>query len=157
MKIRTLFTDLAYSDIQDPIYLVCRIVRNGSFKMGSGSGFAESGKRGSDSVYRTTEPAWDPKLSPGANGTRSLPNSDSSGLVRRPFGCAVLELTQLSKMAADQSDSTGLKEYAMPIFVPTNEASFSMIHQSIINGISKEYDKSSRFVLRALPWFKPLK
>ncbi|KAF5351982.1 hypothetical protein D9756_007382 [Leucocoprinus leucothites] len=146
-KIRTLFTDLAYPDIQDPIYLVCRIVRNGSFKMGSGSGtggISESGKRGSEGAYRTVEAAWDPKFSHGTNGTRSLPNGDSSTLVRRPFGCAVLELTQLSKMAADQNDSTGLKEHIMPIYVPTNEASFSMIHQSIINGISREYDKSPR-------------
>ncbi|KXN90212.1 Dedicator of cytokinesis protein 3 [Leucoagaricus sp. SymC.cos] len=142
-KIRTLFTDLAYADIQDPIYLVCRIVRSGSFKIGSG--FSENGKRGSEVSYRN-EQAWDSKQSPGANGTRNLSNGDSTSFVRRPFGCAVLELTQLSKMAADQSDFTGLKEYTMPIYVPTNEASFSMIHQSIINNIAKEYDKSPRHV-----------
>ena len=34
-RIRTLFVDLAASDIQDPVYLVCRIVRNGALKMGS--------------------------------------------------------------------------------------------------------------------------
>lgn len=145
-KIRTLFTDLAYSDIQDPIYLVCRIVRNGSFKLGSGggaNGVSENGKRGSDAASRS-DLTWDSKNALGTNGTRSITNGDPGGLVRRPFGCAVLELTQLHKIAADQSDSSALKEYTMPIYVPTNEASFSMIHQSIINNISKEYEKSPR-------------
>ena len=35
---RTLFTDLVQSDAQDPIYLVCKIVRNGSLKMSSNMG-----------------------------------------------------------------------------------------------------------------------
>ena len=146
-RIRTLFTDLSYSDIQDPIYLVCRIVRNGSFKVGPNSsigGITEGGKRDPE-VYRATEVIMDSRYSSGTNGFRSPSDGDSSGFVRRPFGCAVLELTQLSRMATDQSDSTGLKEYTMPIYVPTNEASFSMIHQIIINGTSKEYDKSSRY------------
>ncbi|EEB91082.1 hypothetical protein MPER_10626, partial [Moniliophthora perniciosa FA553] len=33
-RIRTLFVDLAASDLQDSIYLVCRIVRNGALKIG---------------------------------------------------------------------------------------------------------------------------
>lgn len=149
-KIRTLFTDLAYSDVQDPVFLVCRIVRNGNFKLGSSGGAngVENGKRGSE-IFSKIE-VLDSKNGSGTNVTRSNINSDPSGLVRRPFGCAVLELTQLSKMAADQSDSSPMKEYTMPIFVPTNEASFSMIHQSIINGITKEYEKSPRAEMLAI-------
>lgn len=147
-KIRTLFTDLAYSDIQDPIYLICRIVRNGSFKVGPNSGIGgitENGKRDSGGIYKTTDVVSDSRYGSGTNGLRSTSNGDSSGLVRRPFGCAVLELTQLSRMDADQSDSTGLREYTMSIYVPTDEASFPMIHQNIINGTSKKYDKSPRY------------
>jgi len=147
-RIRTLFTDLSYSDIQDPIYLVCRIVRNGSFKVGPNNnigGITEGGKKDHEGIYKTTEGITDSRYSSGTNGLRNLLDGDSGGFVRRPFGCAVLELTQLSRMAADQSDSTGLKEYTMPIYVPTNESSFSMIHQIIINGTSKGYDKSPRY------------
>lgn len=151
-KIRTLFTDLAYSDIQDPIYLVCRIVRNGSFKLGlsgGANGVVENGRRGLETVSKG-DPGWDLRNGSNVNGTRSSTNGDLGGQVRRPFGCAVLELTQMGKMAADQSDSTMLKEYTMPIYVPTNETSFSMIHQSIINNIAKEYDKSPRYVFFCL-------
>lgn len=145
-KIRALFTDLAYSDIQDPIYLVCRIVRNGSFKLSSSTGpngAMEGGRLGTGVTSKSEEL----KNGSSTSGTRTFGNADPGGLVRRPFGCAILEITQLSKMATDQNDSSALKEYTMPIYVPTNEASFSMIHQSIINNISKEYDKSPRYVL----------
>ncbi|KAF9451260.1 hypothetical protein P691DRAFT_796987 [Macrolepiota fuliginosa MF-IS2] len=149
-RIRTLFTDLAYSDIQDPIYLVCRIVRNGSFKLGSSgaNGITENGKRGSELTSKS-DAGWESRNGSSTNGTRSFSNGDPGSFVRRPFGCAVLELTQLSKMA-DQNESSVLKEYTMPIYVPTNEASFSMIHQSIINNISKEYDKSPRAEMLAV-------
>ncbi|KAF8198257.1 C2 domain in Dock180 and Zizimin proteins-domain-containing protein [Mycena galopus ATCC 62051] len=63
---------------------------------------------------------------------------------RRPFGCAVLELTQLARMAAEDVDVTPAREHQMHIYTPTNEASFSMIHQNIISKNSKEYEKISR-------------
>jgi dedicator of cytokinesis protein 3 len=146
-KVRTLFTDLAYADIQDPVYLVCRIVRNGSFKLSLSTvnGTSENGKRAGETTSRS-DSTWDLKNSTSTNGTRTIPSTEAGGQVRRPFGCAVLELTQLSKMTTDQNDSTTIKECTMPIYVPTSEASFSMIHQSIINNIAKEYEKSPRYV-----------
>jgi len=33
----------------------------------------------------------------------------------------------------------------MPIFTPVNEATFSMLHQDIINNNNKEFEKSSRY------------
>lgn len=151
-RIRTLFVDLAACDIQDPIYLVCRIVRNGALKIGSSGPPYDDGRRGSEASIRTditsstTLNGW----SDSKNGLTSPISARSGGIsdgshFRRPFGCAVLELTQvLSKMIADQSDVSSMKEYTMPIYIPTNEASFSMIHQNIINNNTKEYEKSSR-------------
>ncbi|KAG6854061.1 hypothetical protein C0991_011039 [Blastosporella zonata] len=143
-RIRTFFIDLAPSDVMDPIYLVCRIIRNGALKLGShiGSGTPLDGRRISETSARpdaSTLTFFEPDLD-----SKALSSHDSSSQSRRPFGCAVLELTQLSKMAAEQVDISPLREHTMPIYIPTNETSFSMIHQNIINNNAKEFEKSSR-------------
>lgn len=148
-RIRTLFTDLAPSDVADPLYLVCRIVRNGALKIGTHMGSSEVGRRGSEASSRADHGSlvWNDSssaVSPPATGTRTNFVNDSSLQYRRPFACAVLELSQLSKMVADHSDVSPLREHTMPIFVPTNEFSFSMIHQNIINNNTKEFEKSPR-------------
>lgn len=145
-KIRTLFTDLVQSDVQDPIYLVCRIVRNGAMKIGTdmGTGAPDLDRRGSQSSVR------DPMSRDGGylnGGTRASFSVDGSAHFRRPFGCAVLELTQLGGMLAEQSEMSSTKEYTMPIFVPTNESMFSMTHQDVIANNVKEFEKSPRYAL----------
>ena len=150
-RIRTLFTDLAQSDVQDPLYLVCRIVRNGALKIGNNmsSGLPEA-RRGSETSLRDPMSATGETSSSYGSQTPVSPrgtfSGDGSGQFRRPFGCAVLELTQLSKMAADDSDVSSTREHTMPIFIASNEALFSMLHQDIIAKNAKEYEKSSRFV-----------
>ncbi|KAG6878530.1 hypothetical protein C0993_004428 [Termitomyces sp. T159_Od127] len=136
-RVRTLFVDLAPSDVVDPIYLVCRIVRNGALKLGNpiGSGTACETPARPDASTLTFVVDSEAKSS----SSTEIPSQS-----RRPFGCAVLELTQLSKMIAEQADVTPLREHTMPIFVPTNEISFSMIHQNIINNNVKEFEKSIR-------------
>lgn len=152
-RIRTLFADLAQSDVQDPLYLVCRIVRNGALKIGSnmGSGVPTETRRGSEASNR--EPSgWGStgETSPGYNSNtpvspRGTYPVDTPAQFRRPFGCAVLEITQLNKMASDESDISSTREHTMPIFVPTNEALFSMLHQDIIANNTKEFEKSPRY------------
>nr|GAT57688.1 predicted protein [Mycena chlorophos] len=124
-KIRTLFTDLAASDVQDPIYLVCRIVRSGALKTN------DAGRQDSIDMSGPT--------SPRGNGM-----ADISSPFRRPFGCAVLELTTLARMSLEEADVTPAREYQLPIFAPTNEATFSMMHQNIISKNTKEYEKTPR-------------
>jgi dedicator of cytokinesis protein 3 len=164
-RIRTLFVDLAASDIQDPVYLVCRIVRNGALKIGSnvGSSFpVDNGRRGSEvsnwneatsptnSAIGWTDSGITHSTSPiSPRGTVS----DGHPQFRRPFGCAILELTQLNKLVAEQAEVSALKEYTMPIYIPANEASFSMIHQNIINNNAKEFEKSPRQVISFLSLF----
>ncbi|KAJ7594838.1 C2 domain in Dock180 and Zizimin proteins-domain-containing protein [Mycena floridula] len=149
-RIRTLFTDLALADVQDPVYLVCRIVRNGAMKIGGQSNNNNSTnevKRASETSSREAGGAfgWSESgpTSPQATG-RTSTNGETSPQFRRPFGCAVVELTQIAKMIADNSGSTSLREHQMPIFVPSSEISFSMIHQNIISNNFKEFEKSSR-------------
>ncbi|KAE9401567.1 cytoplasmic protein [Gymnopus androsaceus JB14] len=152
-RIRTLFTDLSLSDLSEPIYLVCRVVRNGSLKIGTtfSSGVpAENGRRGSESrLEPNAVTPWTDTYAPVSPGSpRVYPSSDNQ--FRRPFGCAVLELSQLAQMAADDLDVHGPKEYAMPIYVPTNETTFSMLHQNIIDHNMKEFEKSSRAEMLAV-------
>jgi hypothetical protein len=153
-KIRTLFTDLVQSDVQEPIYLVCRIVRNGALKISnnmSSSGLAE-GRRASDASFRDVhDGSLDPSMSSVALNTpnTALTNRngihDSSPNFRRPFGCAVLEVSQLGQMVQEQNDISATREHTMPIFVPTDETSFSMLHQDIIHNNTKLFEKSPRF------------
>jgi dedicator of cytokinesis protein 3 len=143
-RIRALFTDLAPPDIQGTIFLVCRIVRNGSVKIGSNpsSGIPQdNGYRGSHSSGWSSSPT---ESSPGGNFA-NLAMLDGYAALRRPFGCAVLELTQLTRALTDPTEVSSTKEHSMPIFTPVNEATFSMLHQDIINNNNKEFEKSSRY------------
>ncbi|KIY44576.1 hypothetical protein FISHEDRAFT_51256 [Fistulina hepatica ATCC 64428] len=139
---RTLFTDLTAVDVRDPMFLVCRIVRRGALKMGPAAG---SGSQKEHSRPNSVPPS--PVLSPGDSSATLDPAH-----FRRPFGCAVLELTQLTEMTSYQAktptsstnDVSPMQECSMPIFVPTMETSFSTLHQNIIINNSKEFEKSPR-------------
>ncbi|KAF4598371.1 hypothetical protein EYR38_006773 [Pleurotus pulmonarius] len=148
-RIRTLFTDLALSDIQDPVYLVCRIVRNGALKIGHSmsSGLPSDGGR------RASELTMRPESGSGFDFTQNPSPTNEFGnpvQFRRPFGCAVLELTQLGSMLTEDLHITPTREYNMPIFIPTNETTFSMLHEDIMKGNTKEYEKSPRAEMLAV-------
>ncbi|KAI0268791.1 cytoplasmic protein [Gloeopeniophorella convolvens] len=142
-RVRTLFTDLAPSDIQGTIFLVCRVVRNGAVKIGStfSSGIPqEIGHRGSQSS------TWAGSATELISNTSfsTVVAADSSTTFRRPFGSAVLELSQLNKVVTDPAEVSSTKEHTMPIFTPVSEATFSMLHQDIISNNTKEFEKSPR-------------
>ncbi|KAF8629268.1 hypothetical protein AX17_005847 [Amanita inopinata Kibby_2008] len=142
-RMQTVFTDLVLTDVQDPIYLVCRIIRNGALKLG----IPDSPGRGPEftrSDSGATVQWADATTSPVLSTARTGQLNDLIAHVRRPFGCAVLELAQLSKMVEEQTDISPLKEHIMPIYVATSESSFSMVHQSIINNNTKDFEKSPR-------------
>jgi hypothetical protein len=161
-KIRTLFTDLVLAEASDPIYLVCKIIRNGALKIGhnfSSSSPAESQRRGSEGSFRefgSSSNLWNESTT-SMNGVytpttsqydRSVAFAENTGggHFRRPFGCAVLELSQLTQFVSEHSEASTTKEYTVPIYVPTNEAVYSMIHQDIIANNVKEFEKSPRYV-----------
>ena len=146
-RIRTLFTDILQSDAQDPIYLVCRIVRNGAMKMGITMGsILEGGRRTSEASFRDgpfpvglSDPSTTDVSIMSGRGGPDLPS-----YFRRPFGCAVLELTQLKQMINEQLEVSSAREYTMPIFVAKHENTFSMLHQDILNNNVKDFEKSPR-------------
>ena len=151
-RIRALFTDIVPGDANDPIFLVCSIVRHGAMKMGSSMGSIAESKRSSElSTYResgsTAGQSW-------VDVGESHAKLDLPPQFRRPFGCAVLELKQLKQMATEGVEISSTREHTMPIFVPTNEATFSMLHQDILNNNTREFEKSSRYV--PAPTTKPV-
>ena len=142
-RVRTLFTDVVPQDAQHSVYLVCSIVRNGSMKMTNNMGSIQEGNRGSSEQLslrdRSSGQNWADQVE---NGRSNLPPQ-----FRRPFGCAVLELSQLKKMEADGIEISSTREHTMPIYIPTNETAFSGLHQDILNGNTREYEKSPRYVI----------
>lgn len=158
--IRTLFTDLLHAEAQTSIYLVCKIVRNGALKIGSNTSTSpsmDSLRRGSDgSVKDIGATSWVDSASINSSNVSSTqisgrttpsPISESTGQFRRPFGCAILELTDLNQFAMDFSEASSTKECTMPIYTPVNEAVFSMLHQDIIVSNTKEFIQSPRYVI----------
>lgn len=151
-KMRSLFTDLSANDMQD-LNIVCRIVRNGSMRIGGGdqkSSLTPGGpgpQFNDNSSERSVD--WDRSNPGGAPGFRpSRMTSDRT--FRRPFGCAVLELGSAHRFQTDLANSSALREHVMPIFVPVNEAAFSTLHQDIIASRIKEFEKSSRAEMLAV-------
>lgn len=64
---------------------------------------------------------------------------------RRPFGYAMLEISQFNKASLEDATSAAAsQEYQMPIFVPVHEANFSTLHEDIIASRIREIEKSPR-------------
>lgn len=155
--VRTFFRDLGERDLQDDIYLVCRIVRNGAMKIGGlastngATAYGTVGRRGSEPLYKVPE-AGDVSVGDTTvtmNGAPVGSHSRPSGVdpaptsYRRPFGAAVASLGVLKKFV-DDSPATDTTEHSLPIFVPTNEATYSTLHQYLINSNTKEFEQSPR-------------
>ncbi|CAG8566604.1 19239_t:CDS:2, partial [Racocetra fulgida] len=132
-KIRTLFTDLSPHDIQEQIYLLCRIVRTGSMKMIDKDLPKETGSM--SSLFSKTSKDLDNTDQNSHVSTKSSPQT-----FRRPFGCAVLEISHLLQGKEKETFS----EHAMQIYVPVQESTFATLHEDIIHSRVKEYEKSPR-------------
>lgn len=159
-RTKTLFRDLSQHDIQDQIFLVCRIVKNGAIKLSvpsaTGTGLPSSTSKGhlaAPSHARSETASFDSCISTtgvdfGLGTSSGMLTTDRSGRqsYRRPFGCAVLEISQFNKVAADPSEqaATAPREHQMPIFVPASESSFATIHEDIIASRIREIEKSPR-------------
>lgn len=164
-KMRTLFIDLSQHDVQDQIFLVCRIVKNGAMKLVSpaSNGLAHPSSSPSVGASRNTflsppvgqsetgsfdssaASATGVDLSLGTKGGMLTINHTGRQSYRRPFGCAVLEISQFNRVMGEREEAGGsAEEHQMPIFVPINEANFSTLHEDIIGSRIKELEKSPR-------------
>ncbi|CAG8456993.1 uncharacterized protein OCT59_018840 [Rhizophagus irregularis] len=134
-KIRTIFTDLSPHDIQEQIYLVCRIVRTGSMKLADKD--KEVTKEGGSmtSLFSKSSKDMDQVDQLSQSNGRITPQT-----FRRPFGCAVLEITHLLQGKEKET----LSEHVMPIYVPIQESTFATLHEDIMHNHIKEYEKSPR-------------
>ena len=172
-RLRTMFTDLKYEDLTSSTFLVCRIVRNGALRTRTetSGGIRQSLQsqrkasirrspldngtlRSSTSVLdNMTDDSF--SITSGFGGHRSMTIdstltstasvADGRPSFRRPLGCAVLEMTQLSKLINNSGDRAGTgSEFTMPIFVPKDEGAFVTLHEDIIHGRTKDVASSSR-------------
>ncbi|GAA5944251.1 guanine nucleotide exchange factor DCK1 [Sporobolomyces koalae] len=158
-RIQTLFRNLSQHDVQDQLYLVCRIVKNGGIKPSSAANPTQTPPLSHRSTFMSYSPGPRSETasiadaasmaSNGANeasvehigSSQEMLVSDPAGRLscRRPFGCAVLEVSQFNHRQDD--DSLPL---VMPIFVPVSEASAATLHEDIIASRTKEFEKSAQ-------------
>ncbi|EGF98551.1 uncharacterized protein MELLADRAFT_40818 [Melampsora larici-populina 98AG31] len=196
ISVRTMFKDLSQHDVQDSIFLVCRIVKNGGMKSttnnqpplsasgsipdGASSNILSPGVYEGDSASATA--SFEEAMSPTYEGAHSpqyaLPDSNGeySGMtfyqprlgtqsIRRPFGCAVVEISSYTSHSNQASGSSGpslpkitsggtlgsgimespVSYYHMNIFSPVNEASFPTLHEDIIASRVKEFFGTGHF------------
>jgi dedicator of cytokinesis protein 3 len=159
-KARTLFRDLSQQDILDTLVLVCRIVINGHVKAGTSTStnYRASSTNLNSPYLNGAPPSSASFASPALQSSSSLTdpyqrldNNSLEGMVdtsddmrrtcRRPFGCAVVDISQLCKVGQSAVTTT---ELTMPIFVPMNEANFSTLHEDILASRIKEFQKSPK-------------
>lgn len=158
-QLRTLFIDLSQHDVQDQIFLVCRIIKNGNIKLTAPTGTPSTSPNASRGTFllpptagQSETASFDSSAASNTGvdfglGTRGgMLTVDNSGRqsYRRPFGCAVLEISQFNKSTSREGDSSSPEEHHMPIFTPMNESNFSTLHEDIIASRIKEIEKSPR-------------
>ncbi|CDZ98211.1 Signaling protein DOCK180 [Phaffia rhodozyma] len=166
VPVRTLFQDLGVQDVED-IMLVCKIIRRGGMKMSiipsTQSTIYDSNQTGitsaltADSDHRSSNLSHTSLLlnQHASSSTSALENNNSqpganlyrasrgtSGVFRRPFGCAVVKLGHL--VNTSEISETKSVELKMKIFKPAIEADFASIHEDIINGRMDMFERSSR-------------
>lgn len=194
VSLRTMFKDISPHDVQDSIFLVCRLIKNGSIKSTSGHNTSHTATMASGHqetiVHANTlaTPGYDSDFNLRSNsfdGIHSDPTptqkyaqpsaqGEYSGMtfinprtgfpsVRRPYGCAVVELAPFpsqsnpiffgststpSLMSRPTTQSTLVpssvfepptNRYTMNIFSPVSEANFPTLHEDIIASRTKEF------------------
>lgn len=153
-RARTLFKDLSQQDVLDTLVLVCRIVINGHLKPGTTAQMRNSVSPLNSPYAFQPPPSSASFVSPPLQSTLSLADpqqsfrldresmlsnpNDSRRTLRRPFGCAVVDISQLCKIG---QASTHASELTMPIFCPIVEANFSTLHEDILASRIKEFEK----------------
>ncbi|WAR56682.1 hypothetical protein PtB15_7B532 [Puccinia triticina] len=190
ISLRTMFKDISPHDVQDSIFLVCRLVKNGAMKTLTGqsnnhtttitnmqdpSHTLSATPSGYEPDFNSLRNSFDlassdaptlrqhalPKESNGMTFTSLKSGSQS---LRRPYGCAVVELAQFSSQSSQMllnntSNQAGMSRlstnttttapsnvfepptsrYTMNIFSPVSEASFPTLHEDIIASRTKEF------------------
>jgi len=148
-RARTLFRDLGAQELGG-VALVCKIVRVGGLKMAA-VGSTTVAPSPSGSVRSLFIGSPDPNAArAGATSGQNGQQATAQGLLapfRRPFGCAVIDVTKLMNTdtsSAASSSSTKTRNLSLQIYVPNDEAGFASLHEDIIEGRSDFFGRSPR-------------
>lgn len=98
----------------------------------TGSTIRPRGSRVSQIFTRTASP-HESVQSVGNPGNVKTNGVHKGPVYRRPFGCAVLDLSQLLQEASSSSTSEGGTDHVMQMFVPVQEQDFHLLHERIID------------------------
>ncbi|KAG5460618.1 MAG: C2 domain in Dock180 and Zizimin proteins-domain-containing protein, partial [Olpidium bornovanus] len=120
-KMCTLFIDLSHRDMNENLWLLCRIIRNGRMK------YAEK----------------DRDLAPSEPGPSPLPKEFAQGKAcgttfRRPFGVAAFHVGALLEDKKEVDCECDMK-----IYVPKDELQFAQLHEAII-GRCEDLEESKK-------------
>lgn len=141
-RVRTLFKDLGAQELGG-IALVCKIVRVGSLKMAAvGSTPAASPPASVRSSFAGPD-SPDPART-AANGQAPHGGKGLMAPFRRPFGCAVVDVTKLMNAPETDGSPTQPKSVSLQVYVPNDEAGFASLHEDIIQGRSEFFSRSPR-------------
>lgn len=181
---RTVFQDLDFSESGNDLALVCQIIRVGKMNvseregLGDKAGFVVSpgillphslSVSSLASMQSTTTTSSNFSLynhsTTATNRSSTNPRPKRQNFVRRPFGCAVLNLEELdeskerptvanisnnnnliaNQLSASLMDSSAKNgEHTIRIFVPSSDNIFSSLHDHILANNTSAYETSSR-------------
>lgn len=160
----TVFVELGQQDIRDQLFLICRVVKRESRKgilPSRSNGRIESAASPSlSSTHESEEDLSEITISSATSfacadnmdqpkGQTELAEEDDfddSHGVRRPAGCGVVDISQLTLpeldgVASHKSSATLLR---MPIFDAVQERDSALLHEAILASRIKDLEKSSR-------------
>ena len=143
-RIRTVFVDLSAHDVQDALFLVCRIVRNGAMRADGALGVTDAAAGSRRASGGEVSPGPGELGGEDAYLTMVGPANSARQTVRRPFGCAVLDISDLVAGLARSDPTSATAERTMPIFVPVAESAFSTLHEDIISSRTRELERHPR-------------
>lgn len=149
LRIQTMFTDLNQRDFNENLFLVCRIVRVGKM------------------VISENSPTKEKTFSLGSASLLNLISTPSKGsidsftqsLLRRAYGCAVLDIGEFfatdSKVSKDSSDTESVfKESIIRIYSSNTENTFYNMHEHIVAKNYGNFEAKQDFINVELRHFK---
>lgn len=151
-QVRTFFRDLSQQDVLDSLVIVCRVTI--SDNPAATANMARASSLGAASLAAphlvstfstpssTTINDFGRTATLASRGGLSTQDSAFRHDYRRPFGCAVVEISQLFKPSGVALSTP--HELNMPIFIPVQESNFATLHEDIIMSRIREFDKSPR-------------
>lgn len=169
-KLQALFVDLSQHDLADNLYLVCHVVRLGGMKLNEKEGGQHFAGLHAPSLFHSNKHTSFQRQNTSNSLNAVATANNAANICRRPFGCAVLKLTSLLQDPSSNNSNTSTSatssttttpssaggprtttndpqtalEHDMPIYTAISESNYTTLHEDIIFGNTKEYQKNPR-------------